>query len=341
MTEDIHDQQPQTAPLDDRPSRARERVSARRRAKRSRRLRRLVTALGATGMVIAIATGIILVGPATLGGIIAASKAIVAAEEDLARSFRAWAARPAENGPVPADAIRPARAGGPAPAHGKDPRVSAAPADGVAGTAGAGRATALGARPPTPVFALAGGIRLRLPVETDQLTLVGYHQATNDLARTMRPVPFRTMSYGLPAMDGFVPGLPRSIDHLTMWRTGRSGPPTRAVDVGAPAGSAVLSPVDGVVTALRPYELYGVTPDVEIHVRPDGVRGLEVVLLHVDRTRVRRGDRVEAGRTRLADVRRLSRRLRMQLAYFSHDAGDHVHVQVNVPSARPAIQGIE
>lgn len=189
---------------------------------------------------------------------------------------------------------------------------------------------------PTPLFATCGRVKLRLPVDTKVVTMLGFHQATSGNARQLVPVVVEKPRYGSFPIDGFAPVSERRVPTHLFYRTGRSGTPDRACDVGAPAGTAVLSPVDGTVTELKHYSLYKVTPDVEVHIDPDGVDGLEVVMIHIDGVGVREGQRVEGGLTRIGQVRRLSNILTtMQLSYYTHEAGDHVHVQVNVPSEAP------
>lgn len=189
---------------------------------------------------------------------------------------------------------------------------------------------------PTPVFATCGGVRLRLPVDMRVVTMLGFHQATSDNARQLTPVVVEKPRYGSFPIDGFAPVTKRRVPTHLLYRTGRSGTPDRACDVGAPAGTAVIAPVSGTVTELKHYSLYKVTPDVEVHIQPDGADGLEIVMIHVDGVSVREGQRVEAGLTRIGRVRRLSNILTtMQLSYYTQEAGDHVHVQVNVPSSAP------
>jgi murein DD-endopeptidase MepM/ murein hydrolase activator NlpD len=166
--------------------------------------------------------------------------------------------------------------------------------------------------------------------------MLGFHQATSDNARQLTPAVVEKPRYGSFPIDGFAPVTDRRVPTHLFYRTGRSGTPDRACDVGAPAGTAVLAPVSGTVMELKHYSLYKVTPDVEVHIQPDGVDGLEVVMIHVDGLAVHEGQRVEAGLTRIGQVRRLSNILTtMQLSYYTHEAGDHVHVQVNVPSTAP------
>jgi biotin carboxyl carrier protein len=116
---------------------------------------------------------------------------------------------------------------------------------------------------------------------------------------------------------------------IRLWRQGRSGKPETAVDVGAGAGTAVISPVGGKVVHIRTYKLYGKYDDFEIHISPTTEPNLDVVLIHVSDVVVSVGDTVEAGITRVASVRRLSALTSMQIARYAGDGGNHAHLQVN------------
>lgn len=204
---------------------------------------------------------------------------------------------------------------------------------------------------PTPGFATYGQLRLRLPVRPNDLTELGFHQASGKLALHMIST--------LPDADsaaaaehkgtGRVPftaqldeEVPISGGVLRMWRSNRSGPPDSAVDIGAEPGTPVYSPVSGTVLLVRPYKLYGKHDDFEIHIQPDNCPDIDVVLIHVENPVISAGDRVVAGVTRLAQVRRLSDRVNHQLAYYSTTSGDHVHMQLNrleIPGVVPEPEG--
>ena len=53
------------------------------------------------------------------------------------------------------------------------------------------------------------------------------------------------------------------------------------------------------------------------------------MLIHVDDVRVTQGDRVVAGVTRIAAVRKMSDRVNLQLGGYTTNGGDHVHMQLN------------
>lgn len=115
---------------------------------------------------------------------------------------------------------------------------------------------------------------------------------------------------------------------LRMWRN-RPGKPDTAADVGALAGTTILSPVNGTVVRIKPYKLYGRYDDYELHIIPDRTSGLDVVMIHLTGIKCHVGDRVEAGITPVAKIRKFSNKFHDQLADYTHSPGDHVHMQVN------------
>jgi len=192
-------------------------------------------------------------------------------------------------------------------------------------------------REPTPLFAQEGGSELHLAVDPGQLTAVGFHQASGDLALHLASlVPDADMAvaaelHAVPPVDAgdnpdetVWPGT-----CLRLWRSGRTGQPDTAVDMGADPGTPVWSPVSGTVVEVRPYLLYEKYEDYEIHIRPDGREDVDVVLIHVQDVTVKAGDRVFGGATQIAAVRKMSDKIDIQLAGYTANGGDHVHLQIN------------
>lgn len=200
-------------------------------------------------------------------------------------------------------------------------------------------------RQPTPLFAEYEDLALRLPVDPSAITALAFHQAAGNLALPMKSlVPDADMA--LAAQLKAVPPLDASAtaDHdpdvgpadtvwqgcvLRLWRSNRSGAPDTAVDCGANAGSAVWSPVSGTVVLVKAYRLYDKYDDYEIHIRPDGRDDIDVILIHVEDPRVAAGERVKAGVTKIASVRKMSDLVNLQLGGYTDNGGDHVHLQLN------------
>ncbi|GAB4277260.1 MAG: hypothetical protein Kow0056_08560 [Coriobacteriia bacterium] len=201
--------------------------------------------------------------------------------------------------------------------------------------------------PPTPYFASYRSLRLSLPVPPDKVTVVAFHQAAGKRALHLEPlVPIADMeAVAKRVNDGdFVTSAQLAEENgsasdassiwdgeaLQLWRSGRTGPPDTAVDVGALPGTEVRSPVSGKVIAVRPYDLYGSVQDFEIHIQPDGWPEVDVVLIHVTDVLVSEGETVVGGVTRIASVRALAREIGpLQISGYVADEGDHVHVQLN------------
>lgn len=116
---------------------------------------------------------------------------------------------------------------------------------------------------------------------------------------------------------------------IRLYRSGRSGKPDTAVDVGAEPGTPVLAPTDGTVVLVRTYKLYSKYDDYEVHIAPTGQTDVDVVVIHITEVCVQPGQRVEGGVTRIASVRKLSHLTGLQLKDYAADGGDHTHVQVN------------
>lgn len=201
---------------------------------------------------------------------------------------------------------------------------------------------------PTPVFAAHRSLKLRLPVAIENLTEVGFHQASYDYAlKLTTPLPdadmgdakadkstHRDPSKQQKGDDAVLVG-----SVLRMWRD-RPGKPDTAADIGADPGSPVFAPVDGTVVLVKKYDLYNKYEDVQIHIQPDGFPRLDVVVIHFYEPSVKAGDRVEAGVTRIGRVRKLSDKINLQLRSYTNNGGNHVHLQVN-DATDPDYEGLE
>lgn len=192
-------------------------------------------------------------------------------------------------------------------------------------------------RAPTPRFAAVGDVELHLPVDPSAITALAFHQASGDRAQAMTAlIPDVTPEAAEdPEALAAIAAKADGDDEiwagacLRLWRTGRGGEPDTAADFGALPDTDIFSPVTGTVIAVRPYLLYEKHDDIEIHIRPDGADDLDVVLIHVTDPSVEAGDRVLGGVTRIAAIRKMSGLIELQLAGYTGDGGDHVHMQVN------------
>ncbi len=190
---------------------------------------------------------------------------------------------------------------------------------------------------PTPIFASARSVTLRLPVRTEDLTEIGFHQASYGYALRMETLMPRAdmrrakkdrSTHRDLSKQPTGPSATLTGSVLVMWRN-RPGTPDTAVDVGAKAGSPVFAPVSGTVVKVKRYKLYGQHDDLEIHIQPTGMPELDCVLIHIDDLAVQPGDVVIAGVTRIGVIRKLSDRVTHQLGEYTRDGGDHTHIQIN------------
>jgi len=201
---------------------------------------------------------------------------------------------------------------------------------------------------PTPLLASYQGLQIRLPVSVADLTEVGFHQASYPYAlRVKTKVPDANMTSAKKDKSthrdkseqatGPTAWLTGRV--LRMWRA-RPGKPDTAIDVGARPGSDVFAPVSGTVVKVKHFKLYEKYGDVEVHIQPDGHPKLDLVMIHLDDVSCAPGDRVLAGVTRIAAVRRIDRRIASQLRSYTKNRGYHTHVQLN-DATYPKYKGLE
>ena len=185
-------------------------------------------------------------------------------------------------------------------------------------------ATVAQTQPTTEIVALRGSLHLQLPISQSRLTAIGYHSA-DDGALSLDPV-------GHQANEG----LAQRIVHGIFGGGGGSpkwyslgGGDTSALDVGAPIGSDVYSPVDGTVVAIRPFIVEGKTYGSEIDIQPQTAPSLVVALTQlVADPALTVGKPVVSGATKLGRVADLAAVEKQALARYTNDAGNHVTVEI-------------
>lgn len=175
-------------------------------------------------------------------------------------------------------------------------------------------------------FARFHDIRLFLPAV--HVVCVCYHEASYDDAMGLRPLGRLEQDYNRTKFPRDTPTT-AGPSYLIMSSRGRSTPATSAVDMVLPEGSPFLAPVDGVVMKVRAYRLYGRYPDVEVSIRPADDPAFQVVMIHLQRVRVRPGDSVVQGVTHLGEPRVFP--FSSQSAYYVAARHPHVHLEIVDP----------
>ena len=185
-------------------------------------------------------------------------------------------------------------------------------------------ATVAQSRPTTEIVALRGPVRLQLPISQSRLTAIGFHSA-GDGALSLHPV-------GHQANEGLVQRIVHDVfgggGGLPKWyQLGGGG--TSALDVGAPIGSDVYSPVDGTVVAIRPFIVEGKAYGSEIDIQPQNAPSVVVAVTQlVADPALSVGTAVVSGATKLGRVADLSAVEQQALAQYTNDAGNHVTLEV-------------
>ncbi len=178
-----------------------------------------------------------------------------------------------------------------------------------------------------PVFARLGETNLVLPVSADDATAIAYYSLSDEGAEPFEPVGSQ-VNAGFPSsIFKKIFSRDSSVRYYILQGTGQVVAKTGAVDIGASPGTPIVSPVSGVVSAVRDYKLYGKYDDVQIDIRPKGMSGITLTLLFVEEPAVTIGQTVDEGKTQLGKVRAPEGELGDRLAKLTHDEGAHVHLQ--------------
>jgi hypothetical protein len=177
------------------------------------------------------------------------------------------------------------------------------------------------------VVARIEAIDVLLPVAQQQTTAIAFHPVDNANTVPFSPVGDRVND---PILAGKVADIFRGgggPSYYLMAGDGSDGSSsTSGLDVGAVPGEFVYSPVDGRVTAVKPYRLLGRYSDCEIDIQLSDDPSLLFVVTHVARPRVKIGEDVRAGQALLGRLRSFPATVQQDLRQYTADAGDHVQM---------------
>ena len=170
-----------------------------------------------------------------------------------------------------------------------------------------------GARPPELIIARAEGVEVHLPVDPERVTAALFHPIDD--------------------LSGIALESSGAVTIHQADRNGRSGPETAGLDVGAPAGTVVYAPVDGVIASVSDYMVSGRIEGYEITIAPAvAASGLVLRVTHLgdpdggERPSV--GTPVRAGVTPLGTVHDFSGVVEQELSRFTSDSGNHVDMEL-------------
>jgi hemolysin type calcium-binding protein len=154
----------------------------------------------------------------------------------------------------------------------------------------------------------------------------GFHEALYHTARVLRPLGHLVKNDNRRKY----PNPPRRTDgpgYVVMASRGRSTHPTTSTDVVVPSLATMRAPVTGTVTEVAIYQLYCRSPDWKVKIRPDSHPDMRVMILHMGRPYVRKGDRVLASVTSIGRSRRNDGPSAQENDYWP-DRYPHVHIEI-------------
>jgi hypothetical protein len=183
-------------------------------------------------------------------------------------------------------------------------------------------------RAASAAFAALDGMNLLLPHPSP--LAVAFHEASR--AEALELLPLGTLLRNDNPTRFDAPSDMVGPEYQVLSSRGRAAPPTSAVDVVVPLGDAALAPVDGVVSAVTEYPLYGKIRDWRVEITPAGRPDLRVTLIHLLKPRVKVGDAVTAGESQIAIVRLLP--FDSHVDYVTAERQPHVHLEVKA-SVKP------
>jgi hypothetical protein len=189
--------------------------------------------------------------------------------------------------------------------------------------------------PGQQAIAREGTLTIDLPVNRSRLTAVGYY-AASDGGLSLTPI-------GQQANEGLLKRLVGAIvgggSRGTHWYQlpGGTGPSNSALDVGAPAGTDIYSPVDGTIVGIDKVILAGKHYGNLIDIQPVAAPSLVVSVANlVADPSLAVGGMVSAGSSKIGELLDLSKVQKQSLASYTNDAGNHVLIEVR-PATTPGL----
>ncbi len=176
---------------------------------------------------------------------------------------------------------------------------------------------------------------LQLPVNQSRITAIGFY-AASDGAVGLTPI-------GSQANQGLLKRVAHSLfgggSGSPRWYLlpGGDGTANSALNVGAPPGTDVYSPVNGTIVGIEKVTIDGKVFGQRIDIQPTYAPSLIVSVsdLAADPS-ISVGAAVTAGSSKLGELLALSRFETQSLARYTNDKGDHVLIEVH-PAATLAV----
>ena len=151
------------------------------------------------------------------------------------------------------------------------------------------------------VVARLEGVDVLLPVPREVSTAVAYHSVDNANTVPFSPRGDRLSGGGLGQSLGDIFAGGGAIQYYLMDGNGGDvSSSTSGLDIGAVPGSAVTSPVNGKVVAIKKYSILGRYDDVEIDLQVADDPSLLMMITHVVQPKVEIGDVVRRATPRSA-----------------------------------------
>jgi hypothetical protein len=184
-----------------------------------------------------------------------------------------------------------------------------------------------------------GGLELDVPVTQGRITAIVYHGVGDNGSVPLVPAGHQRNAGLLTRLGNLLAGGGESDGPSYYVDSGAPGDPTGSVDVGAVAGTGVYAPVDGRVVSIRPYVINGTTWGSVVQIQPSSAPALLVTITNVNlSSAISAGATVTAAVTKLGTVADLSKAMSQDVAKFTSDSGNHVHLEVSpAPAAAPIL----
>ncbi len=173
---------------------------------------------------------------------------------------------------------------------------------------------------------------LYLPNVYRHIRGIGFHESSHTRAFSMKPSGRLLQNDNAWDLEVELTSQAPLPTYYIMESRGEYAAGTTVADIAMDPGTPVFPPISGIIIKIAPIVIYNEYQDQQIEMRPDGYPNVVVAFLHVDDIRVRVGDHVIQGKTKIGIPKDWRGVIPSEVEDYVKPAMPHVHIQVNTPA---------
>jgi murein DD-endopeptidase MepM/ murein hydrolase activator NlpD len=175
------------------------------------------------------------------------------------------------------------------------------------------------------------GLTLYLYAPYKNIRGIGYHESSHNRAYSLTPVGRCLANDNAWDLNVSLDSQAQLPTYYIMESRGEYAYGTTVADIAMDPDTPVKAPISGTVLKIETKVIYDEYEDLQIEVVPDGLPNVRVAFLHIDKIKVKAGDKLKQGKTVMGIPRDWRPYFASELDDYVKPPMPHVHVQVNTP----------